>query len=85
MGCQHGQQIRKITENGTNFWSVAFSPDGTTIIGSNSAGIALWYTNTGKRIRTIGRMGGHVGQYVAFSPDGKTIASGGHEAAIYGM
>lgn len=54
--------------------SVAFSPDGRVLAaGSDHTGIILWDASDGKEIRKID--GANVGDYIAFSPNGKTLAS----------
>ncbi|MCL2761618.1 MAG: WD40 repeat domain-containing protein, partial [Treponema sp.] len=54
--------------------SVAFSPDGKTIVSGSDKQIKLWDAVTGEEIRTLS---GHTGEVksVAFSPDGRHIIS----------
>ena len=80
-------QVALLTGNMGPVSSVAFSPDGNTIVsgsghwmgyeGKASAGeeVRLWNANTGEHIKTLT---GHkdVVSSVAFSPDGKLIVSG---------
>jgi WD40 repeat protein len=54
--------------------SVAFSRDGRIMAaGSGHKGILFWDTERGKEIRSID--GDEVGDFIAFSPDQKTLAS----------
>jgi WD40 repeat protein/uncharacterized caspase-like protein len=62
--------------------SVAYSPDGHTILtGSHDGTARLWDARTGRELR---RFGGHTSQVlsVAFSPDGRTIATGSWDTTI---
>ena len=77
-------------------YSVAFSPDGKTVAsGSDDNTIRLWNVDTGETERILT---GHAGEFegvdngpssvegvksVAFSPDGKTLASGGGDNVIH--
>ena len=63
-------------------WSVAFSPDGTTLAsGSQDRMVKLWDVATGENIATLE---GHwsVVRSVAFSPDGTILASGSRDRMV---
>lgn len=78
-----GKEMKKIPDR---FWnvvnSVAFSPDGTKVVSGSAGGdktIKIWDVSTGELIRSF--------EYknirsVAYSPDGKMIASGGVDAFV---
>jgi WD40 repeat protein len=91
-----GKLIRTLTGHSSPVYSVAFSSDGKTIAsGSEDKTIKIWDSSTGKVIRTLT---GHssdtlsfsinngktvsFGSSVAFSSDGKTIASGSDDNTI---
>lgn len=59
----------------TYLWSIAFSPDGQWLAGAADKTIRLWNLNTNLQARVFE---GHTSAVssVAFSPDGRTLASG---------
>ena len=61
--------------------AIAFSPDGQTLAFSNETSLRLWRISTGKVSRMTGRLRGDV-HSIAYSPDGRTIASGSGEGTI---
>lgn len=67
-------------ENSYPVNSVAFSPDGKTIVSSSWGEINLWEGPTGRRLRTFKDLGSV--NSAVFSPDGKVIASGGGDYAV---
>ena len=86
-----GKPLRTfINEYQVVVFSVAFSPDGKTIVSGHAGGyLRSWETATGKHIRLLSGMGGEEGgrlpfehtgtvHNIAFSPDGKTLASAGY-------
>jgi WD40 repeat protein len=61
-------------------FSVAFSPDGKTLVSSSSYdGLKLWEVASGKQLHALNHPGLRV---VAFSPDGKTLASGSADHTV---
>jgi RND family efflux transporter MFP subunit len=57
-------------------WSLAFGPDGKTLVSGSSDGIIkVWDTTTGKNSATLEKQTGGVTS-LAFSKDGKTVAAG---------
>ncbi len=62
--------------------SIAFSPDGSTLVWNEWSRIRSWDVRTGLLRYTA--LGGHAGNIysVAFSPDGATLASGADDGSI---
>lgn len=60
---------------------VAFSPDGKQVIGVIGSDINIWNFSSGKELK---KLTGHTEwvRSIAFSPDGKLLASGGDDNAI---
>jgi WD40 repeat protein len=87
-----GKQLRSLDGHTDQVTSVTFSPDGKLIAsGSQDKTIKLWDAATGKQLRSLeGQRGtqstwpGDTGYVysVAFSPDGKVIASGNQYKTI---
>ena len=78
------QEVALLTGNTGPVSSVAFSPDGNTIISGNENGtVWVWNTRTGDHIQTFTTADWVLS--VAFSPDGKTIASGGGHVEGLGL
>ncbi|MDE0485107.1 MAG: WD40 repeat domain-containing protein [Candidatus Poribacteria bacterium] len=72
-----GKQIRTLTTHTGPIFSVVFSPDGRMLAnrGPMENVISLWNVKTGQQIRTLRINAYPFVEDVAFSPDGKTIAS----------
>jgi WD40 repeat protein len=59
------------------YWSVCFSPDKRTVVGSNwDASLRLWDLESGREQAKIPAIGGTT-TYAYFAPDSKTFATGG--------
>jgi tetratricopeptide (TPR) repeat protein len=75
-------ELQTLTGHGNLVRSVAFSPDGNTLVsGSSDQTIKLWRVRDGRLMKTITGHGNWV-RSVAFSPDGKTLASGSGDKSI---
>jgi WD40 repeat protein len=83
------KQILKPVVNSGTIWTLAFSPDNTLLAGFGNARVqggvgcllTLWDVRTGAIVRSIDAgpaAGATAPGTLAFSPDSKTVASGGH-------
>jgi WD40 repeat protein len=77
-GLQHDPRLTGFIPNPHEVKSVAFSPDGRTLVaGDGAGGLSLW--DVRRRSRTGDRFRAHTHAVLglAFSPDGRTLASAG--------
>ena len=67
-----GKNVRKFAGFGQGVQSIAFSPDGRSVVACVFLGCILWDAATGQELRKFPE----AGYPVAFSPDGRFIVSG---------
>src|SRR5207245_11667382 len=87
-----GKSLHEFKGHKEEVISVAFSPDGTLVAsGSGAATAGLWVLSTGTALHTlqcypggIETVQGYLGgiETVAFSPDGRLLATGTYEPAL---
>jgi WD40 repeat protein len=64
----------------------ALSRDGKVLATAGNDAIRLWDAKTGKSLGVLGEKKPHVGvSYLAFSPDGKTLVSGGNQVRTWDL
>ena len=75
-----GERLKTITPTSGAFFT-AYSPDGNTLASSDRKVIHLWHVDSGELLQTFT---GHVVSIytIAFSPDGRTLTSGGSDATL---
>jgi eukaryotic-like serine/threonine-protein kinase len=82
-GLCNGGLLHTIRAHTDMVWSIAFSPDGTTLAsGSGDGTIGLWDTASGRQRLRLKPEPYAVVSAVAFTPDGKTLVSGGWDGLI---
>lgn len=83
-----GELQQTLQSKFTTIWSLGFSPDGKSLAGGgdfNVEGLSLWDVRTGTRTSRLGFPGvGHEGIVtdLAFTPDGKQLATAGLDKQV---
>ena len=75
-------QLAQYRERNTGMWGVEFSPDGSMVASGGFSEVHLWNARTGKRLHLWKPKKGWVSS-VAFSKDGKRLASASSEGNIW--
>jgi len=78
-----GKEVKKIDAGPVESWTVAFSPDGKSIISGTSSGcVNMWDVESGKKTLTLTKSRGAFAMSVAHSPNRRFIASGHADGAV---
>ena len=78
----NGKLIASLEGHSSNVWSVAFSPDGKTLVSSGYDGkVILWSVDEKKSIATLEKHKGWC-RAVAFHPEGSHFATAGEDGTV---
>ena len=78
-----GSQLLEFAQIGADLQHLAFSPDGTRLAVASGEGASIWDAATGKQQLTFSGHGKGVRNGgIAFSPDGKWVASSGNDGTV---
>jgi WD40 repeat protein len=79
-----GKELRKLSHPGGKCRPIGFSPDGKSLVGAGAGEFRAWEVETGKQLIRHS-FGGHTSpvRCLAFSPDGKTVASGSDDVRLW--
>jgi WD40 repeat protein len=75
------EQVARLTFGNSQFNTLAFSPDGTSLAAGGEDGVWRWEVATGDVEARVAVHSGEV-MSLAFSPDGETLASGDNKGLI---
>jgi WD40 repeat protein len=81
-GVTETSQFAPLSDLNSSLPTVALSPDGTTIAVSTSGTVQLWDLETGQQIGDPIDPGDGTVFMLAFSPDGKTLATGANDGTV---
>ena len=80
---EKGEEVRTIDAGPVEAWTVAVSPDGATVAsGSQGGNVNLWSAGSGAKAATLQGSSGKFTMSVAYSADGKYVASGHADGAV---
>lgn len=78
-----GKQMRSLeAHRGCVGRALAYAPDGRTLASGADCSIRLWDALTGKPLQRLGKES-HFFSKLAFSPDGRILASAGHHIVVW--
>ena len=75
---EDGKELATLSGHKHMVWSLAFSPDGRTLVSGGSDNTMIFWDTTTWRVRGSFDWGLGTVRSLAFSPDGMTLAAGGN-------